>query len=367
MLDRRNVKSLLLVASQNFQLQYLIYAMQIQRRRQRRQSFNAPIVGEKNDVLDLQPRRRCRTVWLHVNHYHAPASRQVQTIRQRGRNLLRHRANLHAMHMPVLAQAVINKIHHPRRNRKAQPLAAAALRQNKSIDPDHRAVHIHERTAAVSRIDRRIGLDISNRLGRIGLPRQRADHTHGHRILQTFRTSNRKHQLPHPRTLLADQRQRRQIRVVDLQQRQIGFLVQAEEPRLENAPLALRHLAGIAHGQRQRHANPLRAFHHVRVGHDVAIRIDNHSRAHRMLAHNQRRLRAILLAQRTISRNQNLHHRRRNPRRQALERIVELHQRLERLIRARLRLSLRRPGERSCTGSRTGSRVARLLRQHPRT
>ena len=101
----------------------------------------------------------------------------------------------------------------------------------------------------------------------------------------------------------------------------------ADEASFQDAALPDRHLAsGVAHGQRQGDADALCAFDHVCVGHDVASRVNDYSRADRVLADNKSSLGPVVLAlvERPVSGHENLHHRRRNPRSQTFQRAVEL-------------------------------------------
>ena len=179
-----------------------------------RHSLNRPVVGSKNNVLHLHAGRGSGSVRRNVVHNDAPRLRQSQAFRQSRRNLLRSRADLDVVHMPVLAQAVINKIDYARRNGKAQTFTSATLAQNESVDAHHIAVHVHQRTAAVARVDRRIGLNIVQRFCGIGLTRHRADHTHRDRILQTLRAADSQHHLSHPNVLRFFQRERGQTGLV---------------------------------------------------------------------------------------------------------------------------------------------------------
>ena len=179
LLDRRNVKSFSLVAAENLQLHHLIETVQVQSGGERRQGFNAPVIGGENDVLNLQARRRRGTIRLDVDHDDTPALRQMQARRQVRGDLLRHCANFDAMDVPVFSQAVVNEIHHASRNGETQTFTAAALRQNESVDPEDEAIHIHQRTPTVAGIDGSIGLQVGKRLGGIRLTSERADHSHG--------------------------------------------------------------------------------------------------------------------------------------------------------------------------------------------
>ena len=201
------------------------------------------------------------------------------------------------------------------------------MRQNESVDAEHGAVHIHQRATAVAGIDGCVGLNVGERLGGIGLAGERADHAHGDGILQAFGTADGEDELSDVRALRADERKSRQVGLVDFEEREIGFLVLADEARFENAALADRHLAGgVAHGQRQGDANPLRAFDHVGVGHDVAGRVDDDSRSDGVLADDERRLRPIFFAEWAVSGDENLHDRRRHSGGEALEGAVQLEQ-----------------------------------------
>ena len=82
----------------------------------------------------------------------------------------------------------------------------------------------------------------------------------------------------------------------------------------------------IAHGQRQRDANALRAFDHVGVGHDVAGGIDDDAGADRLLADDESGLSAALFAQGAVSGDENLHHGGRNFGGEAFESLIELDQ-----------------------------------------
>ena len=125
MFDGRNVKSFFLVAAQNVQLQYLIQAVQVERRGKPRKRFNAPIVGAKNDILHLQSRGSGGAV--RASHPQQMTPQCCASLSPSARvesNLLSHRANLHAVNVSIFAQAVIDKIHDARRDGETQPFAA---------------------------------------------------------------------------------------------------------------------------------------------------------------------------------------------------------------------------------------------------
>ena len=83
---------------------------------------------------------------------------------------------------------------------------------------------------------------------------------------------------------------------------------------------------GITHRQWQGNANALRPFHHVRVGHDVTVRVDDHSGSDRMLPNDERGLRAIAFARGGVTGNKNLYNRRRHFGGKPLQGVIELNQ-----------------------------------------
>src|ERR1700727_1580527 len=73
------------------------------------------------------------------------------------------------------------------RNGKPKAFASAARRIDKGIDSDQAPVAIHERAAAVARIDWRVGLHVDH--GALGarLPAERADNSLGHGMNEPLR------------------------------------------------------------------------------------------------------------------------------------------------------------------------------------
>src|SRR5437899_371701 len=147
----------------------------------------------------------------------SPMLGKLQPLRQGRRDFLRHGANLHAVNVSVLAQAAIHKVDYTRGNGEAEAFAASAFRQDESIDAHNRAVHVDQRPAAISRIDGSVSLNVGEGLARICLAGKRADNSHGDGVLQTLGAADGKYQLPDMGPLLADERQGRQFRLIDLE------------------------------------------------------------------------------------------------------------------------------------------------------
>lgn len=119
-------------------------------------------------------RWRClcsRTSRRHVIDYDPPILREPQSFGQALRDRLRARLDLDAMHVPILAQALVHETHDSCRDGKPEPLAPTRCGENKSVNPYYLAFGINQRAAAIARVDRSIGLNVNHRTARICLPR----------------------------------------------------------------------------------------------------------------------------------------------------------------------------------------------------
>src|ERR1039458_3438545 len=326
MLDGRNVKSFLLAAAQDFELQHLIEAVKIQRRRKRGKSFNAAVVGGKNDVLNLQAGSGGGAVGLDVGDDDSPVLRELETVGQSGRDFLGHGADLHTMNVAVLPQALVDEIHDARGDGEAQTFAATACRKNESVDAYHRSVHIDQWSAAIAGIDGGIGLDVGHGFCGIGLAGHGASVSHGDRILQTLGAADGENQLTYAGTLLREEWERWKVLLIDLEQGKIGFFVHTHGARFKDAAFPRRYGAAGVAGQRQRDADALRALDDVGVGHDVTVGIDDDSGANGVLAHDESGLRPVLFVQRAVAGDQNLDDRGRYFGGETFQSIVELHE-----------------------------------------
>jgi hypothetical protein len=135
---------------------------------------------------------------------------------------------------PPLAQQLG---HHPFRgvdgHGKADPLGAADDRRR---DADHTAGTVHQRTAAVARIERGIGLDdvLDQAAGHAAeRATQGADHARGDGRLEPEWVADRDHQLTYPKPLGMAEGRRRQAAAGKAQEREIGTRIFAHDPGLD--------------------------------------------------------------------------------------------------------------------------------------
>src|SRR5580658_6191933 len=100
--------------------------------------------------------------------------------------------------MTEFAQLQTSDIHDAAGNRKSKPLVSTRLRQDEGIHSNYLAVYVHQRSARITWIDRRVRLYVDHRRIRISLPGHRGNNAVCHRIAQTFRTAKCKHRFALP-------------------------------------------------------------------------------------------------------------------------------------------------------------------------
>src|SRR5438067_538296 len=111
--------------------------------------------------------------------------------------------------MSGLTQAGVLKPYDISGDGKANSFPAASLGENHGVDSYQVAIHIHQRPAAIARIDGGIRLDEHSWVFGIGLPERRADYAHSHGILQALRAADREHHFALARGPRTPQRQSR--------------------------------------------------------------------------------------------------------------------------------------------------------------
>src|SRR5208337_1054687 len=167
--------------------------MKIESRGERGQRADEAVISSYHNIADLQATSLSRTSRDHVVDHDAPILRQPQTFRQTVGDGLSTRLDLDAMHVSILAQALVDELHDARGDGKAQSLASTRFGEDKSVNPYHVAFGIHQRAAAIAWVDRSVGLNVDHGTAGIRLSRNRTHDTHRHRVLQSFRTAQRKH------------------------------------------------------------------------------------------------------------------------------------------------------------------------------
>ena len=146
----------------------------------------------------------------------------------------------------------------------AQRRAARRARINRGVDADHVAVDIHQRATGVAGVDRRIGLnEIFKGVDAEMTARQRADNAERHRLPDAEWIADRQHQIADLRLIGLAEGNRRQLRQIDLDDREIGIGIGADHFGFGTAVVS------------ERDFDFIRRFNHVRVGEDVTFFTDD--------------------------------------------------------------------------------------------
>ena len=145
--------------------------------------------------------------------------------------------------MPVREDALHDLPGHARGNGEADPLVAAAARQDGGVDADHLAACVDQRAARVAGVDRGVGLD---EVLVIGQPQASAadgaDDPHGHGLADPEGVADRQHDVADLQVLGVAQDRRRQRGVVDTQNGEVGALIRAQDAGSHLAPVGERDL-----------------------------------------------------------------------------------------------------------------------------
>ena len=140
-------------------------------------------------------------------------------------------AHVAAHHLPVRDHLIHHRVRHVHRNRESHAfIAAAAARQNRRVDADQFAAHVHQRSAGIALIDGRVGLDeiaIAADFRDVAAA-FRADDSHGHALAQPERLTHGEHHVADAHLIRIAQGQHRQILGVDLQNRDIRLRIGAD-------------------------------------------------------------------------------------------------------------------------------------------
>jgi hypothetical protein len=147
-------------------------------------------------------------------------------------------------------------------------------------------MQIDQRPAAAARIERRVGLDVNHRGLGLELSRNGAHDTERHRVVEPERAAKSQHQLTGAQTVGIPERQCGKILFLDLEDREVGFEIDADDRCVNGA--ALRGENGVAGaGQPDVDAQSLRTGDDVSVRDDVAVCSDDHAGAGRAVRGDQ--------------------------------------------------------------------------------
>src|SRR5215472_123818 len=228
-------------------------------------------------VADLQPRLIRRTAGHDARDGHARAG----SVDASDRGILdgvEHDSNRTTRDLMLRThQLVVNFDHSPRRKRKTDASVGVRLAQNRGVDADDFAIQVDQRSAGVAGVDRCIGLNESLELpaGNDVTALSRNDASRDGTSLAE-RAANGQYPIADLHAVRVTHLRGGQRTVhLDLDHRKIRFLVRADDFCLVLDSWRILFKA---------HANAVGFLHHVPVGQDVALGIDNHARSQRAFA-----------------------------------------------------------------------------------
>jgi hypothetical protein len=162
--------------------------------------------------------------------------------------------------------------HQIHRNGDADALGAHLLTEHRGVDAHELATRVDQRATGVADVDGRIGLDEAfvRRDAELRTAR-RADDAVRHRLREPERIADRQHRIADLQRVGTAELHHRQILECDLQHREIGVRI------------APHHFGVRAATVGELHPDLIGLRHHVMIGDDVALPIDDDSRTERIL------------------------------------------------------------------------------------
>jgi hypothetical protein len=198
------------------------------------------------DVAHFRARLVRRTFGIDVRQNDAPIAFQSEPDGECRSDALRMYPDLPAMHVAVFADLLDDRVNDTTGNRESDAFASAGLRQDERVDAHNTAICIKQRSAAISRIDGRVGLDINHRIVRLELPGNGADNPHRDRVGQTQRVAESQYELSLAQRFRVSKLEKRQSGTFDFQNGEIAFAIDAHNLCVE--PFAGRAEHGVAVG-----------------------------------------------------------------------------------------------------------------------
>ena len=224
-------------------------------------------INAQNHVPQLQTGFLRRAITENPRHHNPRATAQAKRFGQ----FLGQRLHLDpqpaANHLAVLDNRLHDFHGQVDRNRKADALRTTGLGEDCGVDPGQVAVGIHQRAARVARVDRGIGLDkvfvvVQAQLVAPG----GADDAHGGGLAHAKRVADRQGDITDAQGVRTTNGDGRQVLQVDLQYREVGFRVAADDPGVGFTTVL------------ESHYNLVGPCDHMVVGQQIAFRAHQHRR-----------------------------------------------------------------------------------------
>ena len=233
-----------------------------------------PAVGDflavelRHHVAVLQPGLVRRSVCNHVADERAGWRFEVEFLRERRRDVLNHDAQITAGDVAIFDKAFHHGAGQIGRDGKPNALAAARITQDGGVDADQPAVNVHQRTAGISRIDGRVGLDeilviLDTHVAAVLC----ADDAFGNCLAYAKGIAHGQHDIADLHIAAVGQRDDGQTVRVNFHDRDVGLGIAPDDFGGELAPI------------RQRDFHFFGPVHDVVVGEDITVLGDDHAGA----------------------------------------------------------------------------------------
>ena len=177
--------------------------------------------------------------WQDIGDHDSISAAQVEALGEAGRNGLHKDPHQALPHNATSSQLLVDVAHDCGRHSEPETLVATGLAQHERIDSNQFTFHVQQWTAAVSGINRRVGLDIEHGKIRSRLAAHGADDSNRHGIVETFGAADREHNLALARAppSLLDWNGR-QPGGLYLQERNICIATRAHNDRIQHLPFS---------------------------------------------------------------------------------------------------------------------------------
>ena len=136
--------------------------------------------------------------------------------------------------------ALHHRTHDVDGRREADALVPAALADDQGVDSDEPALDVHERPAAAAGVDGRVGLQVDHGIVGAELAGHGAQHAEGDRAVEAEGAAHGEHDLALTQRLGLGERDGSEPLDLDLQHREVGFPVDADEAGGWGRPAGLR-------------------------------------------------------------------------------------------------------------------------------
>ncbi len=261
----------MLAVAQNHQFGVVAHIGQTDQVAQHARVLDVLAVHRQNDVPILQTGFLRRCVVVDLGDQYALGLIHLVVVGHRLVHFLGQNTQVGPLNLPVIFQGIDHLHGHLGGNRKADPLAAAALAQNGCVHAYELALHVHQGAPAVAGVDGGIGLDQVGIVHQIDIAAQTADDPHGHRLPHPERVADGHDLIAHPQGIAVPDGDRRQVLGVDLDQGHIRGRIGTDDlGHVFLLAVEIDHdLVGV--------------LHHMVIGQDVPVGRDHHARAEGML------------------------------------------------------------------------------------